>query len=87
MTIPWASGIHPFVIIRTEWCCEPKSQNNFFDKECAGIAQLVEQLICNQQVRGSNPCAGTRIISTKLNVHPVKGYGRRIMPVPVILSL
>ena len=25
----------------------------------AGVAQLVEQLICNHQVRGSNPCAGT----------------------------
>jgi hypothetical protein len=24
----------------------------------AGIAQLVEQLICNQQVVGSNPSAG-----------------------------
>ena len=22
---------------------------------CAGVAQLVEQLICNQQVRGSSP--------------------------------
>ena len=26
--------------------------------ENAGIAQLVEQLICNQQVVGSNPTAG-----------------------------
>ena len=26
----------------------------------AGIAQLVEQLICNQQVVGSNPSAGSR---------------------------
>ena len=25
----------------------------------AGIAQLVEQLICNQQVVGSNPSAGS----------------------------
>jgi hypothetical protein len=25
----------------------------------AGIAQLVEQLICNQQVVGSNPTAGS----------------------------
>ena len=25
----------------------------------AGIAQLVEQLICNHQVRGSTPLAGT----------------------------
>ena len=28
----------------------------------AGIAQLVEQLICNQQVVGSNPTAGSLII-------------------------
>ena len=27
--------------------------------ENAGIAQLVEQLICNQQVVGSNPTAGS----------------------------
>ena len=27
--------------------------------KCAGIAQLVEQLICNQQVVGSNPTAGS----------------------------
>jgi hypothetical protein len=27
----------------------------------AGIAQLVEQLICNQQVVGSNPTAGSLI--------------------------
>ena len=26
----------------------------------AGVAQLVEQLICNQQVVGSNPIAGSR---------------------------
>jgi hypothetical protein len=25
----------------------------------AGVAQLVEQLICNQQVGGSNPSAGS----------------------------
>jgi hypothetical protein len=28
-------------------------------RENAGIAQLVEQLICNQQVVGSNPTAGS----------------------------
>ena len=27
----------------------------------AGIAQLVEQLICNQQVIGSNPIAGSNL--------------------------
>ena len=30
-------------------------------RENAGIAQLVEQLICNQQVVGSNPTAGSLI--------------------------
>jgi hypothetical protein len=32
--------------------------NLWFLFEYAGIAQLVEQLICNQQVVGSNPTAG-----------------------------
>jgi hypothetical protein len=33
----------------------------------AGIAQLVEQLICNQQVVGSNPSAGSGSIATRRN--------------------
>ena len=33
--------------------------------ENAGIAQLVEQLICNQQVAGSNPVASSRKKSQK----------------------
>jgi hypothetical protein len=32
---------------------------NGFHMGSAGIAQLVEQLICNQQVVGSNPTAGS----------------------------
>ena len=28
--------------------------------KCAGVAQLVEQLICNQQVRGSSPVLPTK---------------------------
>ena len=36
----------------------------------AGIAQLVEQLICNQQVIGSSPIAGSRRNPFKgLNLH------------------
>jgi hypothetical protein len=31
----------------------------WFTEIHAGIAQLVEQLICNQQVVGSNPTAGS----------------------------
>ncbi len=30
-----------------------------YNQDHAGIAQLVEQLICNQLVEGSNPFAGT----------------------------
>ena len=38
---------------RRDVCC---SQRRY-----AGVAQLVEQLICNHQVRGSIPRAGTKI--------------------------
>ena len=31
----------------------------------AGLAQLVEHLICNQRVVGSSPTTGTRIKNTK----------------------
>ena len=31
-------------------------------KDCAGLAQLVEQLICNHQVGSSSPPAGTTFI-------------------------
>tara|TARA_B110000014_G_scaffold215973_1_gene169882 strand:+ start:3276 stop:3458 length:183 start_codon:yes stop_codon:yes gene_type:complete len=32
----------------------------------AGVAQLVEQLICNQQVVGSNPIASSKILNLHL---------------------
>ncbi len=35
-------------------CAEPEIRSNF-----AGVAQLVEQLICNHQVGGSNPFTGS----------------------------
>ena len=35
-------------------------------RENAGIAQLVEQLICNQQVVGSNPTAGSQFMTRGL---------------------
>src|SRR5947199_3138828 len=38
--------------------CEP-SVSAYSTRVNAGIAQLVEQLICNQQVVGSNPTAGS----------------------------
>ena len=37
----------------------PSSATRRFTEVNAGIAQLVEQLICNQQVVGSNPTAGS----------------------------
>src|SRR5205807_5539346 len=42
----------------------PSRGGTFF----AGIAQLVEQLICNQQVVGSNPSAGSSPELTKAGV-------------------
>ena len=32
----------------------------YFNGSCAGVAQLVEQLICNQQVAGSSPITSSR---------------------------
>ena len=37
----------------------PQLSKVLFSLVNAGIAQLVEQLICNQQVVGSNPTAGS----------------------------
>ena len=37
----------------------PDYRECMYLKKCALIAQLVEQLICNHQVRGSSPCEGT----------------------------
>ena|GEM_PF-4446658 len=34
-------------------------KKNLSDFNVAGLAQLVEHLICNQGARGSNPLAGT----------------------------
>ena len=41
---------------------EKVNENGRFSLVNAGIAQLVEQLICNQQVVGSNPSAGSLLI-------------------------
>ncbi|KKQ49767.1 MAG: hypothetical protein US69_C0002G0042 [candidate division TM6 bacterium GW2011_GWF2_38_10] len=37
-------------------------------EKCAGIAQLVEQLICNQQVAGSSPVASSIKIHLEIQV-------------------
>ena len=36
--------------------------------QLAGVAQLVEQLICNQPVGGSTPSASTKSLAQKLQV-------------------
>jgi hypothetical protein len=41
------------------WPKQPKYGHYIILSTNAGIAQLVEQLICNQQVIGSNPIAGS----------------------------
>ena len=46
----------------------------FYIRQCiveniAGLAQLVEHLICNQRVVGSSPTSGTRI-----NTPPVRAF-------------
>ncbi len=40
-------------------CAEKSGGERWVSQAIAGIAQLVEQLICNQQVVGSNPSAGS----------------------------
>ena len=37
--------------------------NQLLNYECADVAQLAEQLICNQQVIGSSPIIGLRMDS------------------------
>ena len=38
---------------------EPLPGRHYLSLSCAGVAQLAEQLICNQQVAGSSPFAGS----------------------------
>jgi hypothetical protein len=45
------------------------NENGRFSLVKAGIAQLVEQLICNQQVVGSNPTAGSIVIREAACLH------------------
>jgi hypothetical protein len=58
---------------------EKVNENGRFSLVNAGIAQLVEQLICNQQVVGSNPSAGSidkAFVSSYLfqNSHELAGH-------------
>ena len=59
---PVAPTIGPVVqLVRMPAChaggqgFEPPSDRHFFNSIFAGVAQLAEQLICNQQVAGSSP--------------------------------
>ncbi len=63
-------------------------------KLLAGVAQLVEQLICNQQVRGSNPFASSgfagRCQSGQMERTvnpPAIAYGGSNPPLPTVLEL
>jgi hypothetical protein len=50
------------------------NENGRFSLVNAGIAQLVEQLICNQQVVGSNPTAGSlSILDFRLAIFDLRG--------------
>ena len=47
------------------------------NKRCAGVAQLAEQLICNQQVVGSSPItSSTFLFSGKAAARQRQGGGR-----------
>ena len=52
----FTSGVGPFVITGHGLC-------TFNSLTFAGVAQLVEQLICNQQVTGSSPVASSSLRS------------------------
>ena len=41
------------------------------DRQVAGLAQLVEQLICNHQVAGSTPAAGTTFPPLKQHIRKI----------------
>ena len=49
---------------------------------CAGVAQLVEQLICNQQVAGSTPVAS----SNSPRLYPYFIYSLKISWIPLPLG-
>ena len=60
-----------YSIVASEvWWGRPNFKHSGYNLFDAGLAQLVEQLICNQWVGGSNPSSGTiffetRVISSK----------------------
>ena len=45
---------------------------------CAGVAQLVEQLICNQQVGGSNPSTSSTFFKLNMEEYPSGQRGQTV---------
>ena len=45
---------------------------------CAGVAQLVEQLICNQQVAGSSPIASSIFFEYSMEEFPSGQRGQTV---------
>ena len=59
------------------------SAYDFLNEFRAGIAQLVEQLICNQQVAGSSPVASSSLriklrLASQLRFGPRSSVGRAL---------
>ena len=52
-----------------DWLLKGVDLNILAALQSAGIAQLVEHLIRNEEVRGSNPRAGTRKIGGSYRSH------------------
>ena len=52
--IPPATCVFDFLLVVSAFC-----RNALFQSIAAGVAQLVEHLICNQRVGGSSPFAGS----------------------------
>jgi hypothetical protein len=44
---------------RVIWAADFEARFDILERDSAGVAQLVEHLICNQRVGGSNPSAGS----------------------------
>ena len=60
LSAPGESPVLPMVRIYCGYCLEKSLGDRLcFRRKYAGVAQLVEQLICNQQVIGSSPIASS----------------------------
>ena len=57
--------------------CSLKTQTSAVIDNTAGVAQLVEQLICNQQVAGSSPFASSARAKGSCAPPPPQGAGNK----------